>query len=100
MTERGITIRVITESNKDNFESLSKMIQDGMVDEIRVLNKVSCGIAVSENQYMAALSNKNLNDKSDNYLIKAIYHKEKEAIEIYQSVFDTLWENAILIFKK
>jgi ribosomal protein S25 len=101
MKERGITIRVITEITKDNFNYLNKMIQNGHVDEIRILKKVNCGIAVSETQYMAAKLDKDpKNSVIDSYFATAIYHTEKKAIEMYQSVFDTLWENAITIFKK
>jgi hypothetical protein len=101
MKENGVTIRVITEI-KDNFEFLMRMIKDEMVDEMRILKKVSCGIAVSENQFMATSYNKELIDDPDALIFGegAVYHTEKEIIELNQRIFDTLWENAIPIFKK
>lgn len=101
MKERGITIRLITEI-KDNIDFLMKIIEQRMVDEIRILKKVVCGIAVSEKQCMNAAFDKDLmhtSNNDDNPAI-ALYHTKEEAVKMYQSVFDTMWENAIPIFKK
>lgn len=100
MKERGVTIRVITEITENNVEFCIRMIKDGTVDEIRHLKGVCCGIAVSENQYMAAfLNNEYINNPNNRVFGTAIYHTEREVIELYQSFFDTLWENATSIFK-
>ena len=101
MKKRGILIRVITEVTKDNFEFLNKMMQNKMVDEVRILKKISCGMALSENQYMSAFLNKEfIYNPKKRFFDTAIYHTEKEIIKLNQSIFDTLWENAIPIFKK
>jgi hypothetical protein len=50
MKQRGITIRVVTEITKDNFNYLNQMTQNRLVDEIRYIKKVNCGIAVSVNK--------------------------------------------------
>ncbi len=101
MKERGVIIRVITEI-KDNFEFLLDMIKYGLVDEIRILKKVRIGIAVSENQSMVSLFNKEVEYDPDSLFFdrNTMYHTEKEIIELNQRIFDTMWENAIPIFKK
>ncbi len=54
MKSRGIKIRVITEITAENVKFCINMIENNMIDEIRHLTGVTCGIAVSENQYMTA----------------------------------------------
>lgn len=101
MNERGITIRVITEITEDNYEYIYQMIQQKIVDEIRILKKVYCGIAVSKKQYIAAFPNEGFFHNSNERLFDTtIYHTEEEIIKFNQSIFDTLWGNAITIFKK
>jgi len=101
MKEREFIIRVITEITKDNFEYIMKIIQDGVVDEIRILKNVRCGMAVSENQYMAAFLNKEfVYNPNARFFHSAVYHTEKEVVDLNKSVFDTMWENATPIYKK
>ena len=68
----------------------------------KILKNVRIGMAVSENQSMVTLFNKEVEYDPDSLFFdrNTIYHTEKEIIELNQRIFDTMWENAIPIFKK
>ena len=99
MKNREVKIRVITEITKENMKFCINLVENKMIDEIRHLTRVKCGMAVSENQYMTAfLSNpSNLKDNS-RLMNNVLYSKEKKLIEHGQAIFNMFWANAIPIF--
>jgi two-component system sensor histidine kinase VicK len=86
--KRGGKIRAFTEITKENVfycKDLSKL-----VDELRHLDGVRGGIAVSETEYMATTV---LQESTP--LTQVIYSNVKEVVEHGQYIFDTLWSTAI-----
>jgi hypothetical protein len=70
-----------------------------MVDELRHLNGVQGGIAVSEDQYMTATSSLLQQELStmkniESHMSEAVYSKREEVVKHNQYIFNTLWENA------
>jgi len=61
-----------------------------LVDELRHLDGVKGGIAVSESEYMATTV---LEESKP--LTEVIYSNAKEVVEQGQYIFDTLWTSAI-----
>ncbi len=89
-------IRVITEITKSNIKQCKKLQK--MVSELRHLNRIEGGISVSDNQYMTAtiaLLEKIMSDKEKVKMSNAIFSDKEEAVIQNQSIFNTLWENAI-----
>src|SRR5215207_6852459 len=85
---RGGKIRAFTEITKDNVRYCKELIK--LVDELRHLDGVRGGIAVSESEYMATTI---LQEAKP--LTQVIYSNVKEVVEQGQYIFDTLWNAAI-----
>jgi two-component system sensor histidine kinase VicK len=86
--KRGAKIRAFTEIKKDNIHYCKKLMK--LVDELRHLDGVKGGIAVSEREYMATTV---LEETKP--LTQVIYSNVKEVVEQGQYIFDTLWNQAI-----
>src|SRR6188472_242417 len=86
--KRGGKIRAFTEITKDNIQYCKELIK--LVDELRHLDGVKGGIAVSETEYMATTI---LQEAKP--LTQVIYSNVKEVVEQGQYIFDTLWNQAI-----
>jgi two-component system sensor histidine kinase VicK len=88
MISRGGKIRLITEITKDNINYCKALMR--IVTELRHLDGLIGGIAVSESEYMSttALNRKEL-------LTVAFYSNEEEVVKSGQYVFDTFWEKAM-----
>ncbi len=85
---RGAKIRAFTEINKENIQYCKELME--MVDELRHLDGVRGGMAVSESEYMATTV---LEESKP--LTEVIYSNVKEVVEQGQYIFDTLWRSAI-----
>ncbi|MEJ7642181.1 MAG: HAMP domain-containing sensor histidine kinase [Candidatus Nitrosocosmicus sp.] len=85
---RGGKIRVFTEITKDNMKYCKDLMN--LVDELRHLDGVRGGIAVSEAEYMATTV---LEEKTP--LTQVIYSNVKEVVEQGKYIFDTLWKTAV-----
>jgi two-component system sensor histidine kinase VicK len=86
--KRGGKIRAFTEITKDNLRYCKKLME--LVDELRHLDGVRGGMAVSESEYMATTV---LQEAKP--LTQVIYSNVKEVVEQGQYIFDTLW-NAVI----
>lgn len=86
--KRGGRIRAFTEVTKENL-SYCKELKE-LVDELRHLDGVRGGIAVSESEYMASTV---LQESTP--LTEVIYSNVREVVEQGQYIFDTLWSTAI-----
>ena len=84
---RGGKIRAFTEITKDNVRYCKELMK--LVDELRHLDGVRGGIAVSESEYMATTL---LHEAKP--LTQVIYSNVKEVVEQGQYIFDTLWNAA------
>lgn len=87
--DRGGKIRVITEVTKGNLEYCKKLLQ--LVSELRHLDSVKGGLAVSENAYMATAATL----EKGKPLTQVIYSNVRVLVEQNQYLFDTLWNKAI-----
>lgn len=85
---RGAKIRAFTEITKENIHYCKQLMK--MVDELRHLDGVKGGMAVSESEYMATTI---LEESKP--LTEVIYSNVKEVVEQGQYIFDTLWRSAI-----
>ena len=85
--KRGGKIRAFTEITKDNIHYCKELMK--LVDELRHLNGVKGGIAVSESEYMATTL---LEEAKP--LTQVIFSSVKEVVEQGQYIFDTLWNMA------
>jgi len=90
---RGGKIRAFTEITKENVGYCKILIN--LVDELRHLDGVRGGVAVSEAEYMATTV---LQESTP--LTQVIYSNVKEVIEQGQYIFDTLWRTAVQAEKK
>jgi hypothetical protein len=86
--KRGGKIRASTEIRKDNVRYCKELTK--LVDELRHLNGVRGGIAISESEYMATTVLQEARP-----LTQVIYSNVKEVVEQGQYIFDTLWNAAI-----
>src|SRR5215212_1828830 len=86
--KRGGKIRAFTEITKDNVHHCKELMK--LVDELRHLDGVKGGMAVSESEYMATTV---LQEAKP--LTQVIYSSVKEVVEQGQYIFDTLWNVAI-----
>jgi two-component system, OmpR family, sensor histidine kinase VicK len=84
---RGGKIRAFTEITKDNVRYCKELVK--LVDELRHLDGVRGGIAVSESEYMATTLL-----QEEKPLTQVIYSNVKEVVEQGQYIFDTLWNAA------
>jgi two-component system, OmpR family, sensor histidine kinase VicK len=85
---RGVKIRFITEITKDNIH-YCKQVRD-IVTEMRHLEGLIGGIAVTEKEYMTTTSLKN-----KELLTQVFYSNAYEVVKQGQYIFDTFWEKAI-----
>jgi signal transduction histidine kinase len=85
---RGAKIRAFTEITKENIQYCKELMK--IVDELRHLDGVRGGMAVSESEYMATTI---LEESKP--LTEVIYSNVKEVVEQNQYIFDTLWRSAI-----
>ena len=90
---RGGRIRAFTEITKDNARYCRELLN--FVDELRHVDGVKGGMAVSESEYMATILH-----KENEPPIQAIYSNAKEVVEQGQYIFDTLWNNGTPAFQK
>jgi two-component system, OmpR family, sensor histidine kinase VicK len=86
--KRGGKIRAFTEITKDNINYCKELMK--LVDELRHLNGVKGGLAVSETEHMATTV---LEEAKP--LTQVIFSSVKEVVEQGQYIFDTLWNTAI-----
>src|ERR671918_59958 len=91
--KRGGKIRCFTEITRDNLRYCKELMK--LVDELRHLDGVRGGMAVSESEYMATTV---LQETKP--LTQVIYSSVKEVVEQGQYIFDTLWNAAIPAQKK
>jgi two-component system, OmpR family, sensor histidine kinase VicK len=84
---RGGKIRAFTEITKHNVRYCKELMK--LVDELRHLDGVRGGIAVSESEYMATTLL-----QEEKPLTQVIYSNVKEVVEQGQYIFDTLWNAA------
>jgi two-component system, OmpR family, sensor histidine kinase VicK len=85
---RGGKIRCFTEITKNNLRYCKELLT--FVDELRHLEGMKGGIAVSETEYMATTV---LEEAKP--LTEVIYSNVKEVVEQGQYIFDILWSSAI-----
>ena len=85
---RGAKIRAFTEITKENISYCKELMK--IVDELRHLDGIRGGMAVSESDYMATTIL-----EQSKPLTEVIYSNVKEVVEQNQYIFDTLWTSAI-----
>jgi signal transduction histidine kinase len=85
---RGGKIRAFTEITKDNIHYCKELMKH--VDELRHLEGMKGGIAVSETEYMATTV---LQEATP--LTQVIYSNIREVVEQMQYIFDIFWYRAI-----
>ena len=85
---RGAKIRAFTEITKNNVQYCKELMK--LVDELRHLDGVRGGVAVSESEYMATTV---LQEAKP--LTQVIYSNVKEVVEQGQYIFDTLWNASV-----
>jgi two-component system, OmpR family, sensor histidine kinase VicK len=87
---RGGRIRLLTEITSENIEFCKQLMN--LVDELRHVDGVKGGLAVSETEFMATTI---LEEATP--LTQVIYSNVKEMVEQGQYIFDSLWANAAAI---
>ena len=87
---RGGKIRLLTEITSENVNYCKQLMN--LVDELRHLDGIKGGIAVSETEFMATTM---LEEATP--LTQVIYSNVKELVEQGQYIFDTLWSNSAAI---
>ena len=87
---RGGKIRLLTEITSENINYCKQLMN--LVDELRHLDGIKGGIAVSETEFMATTM---LEEATP--LTQVIYSNVKELVEQGQYIFDTLWSNSAAI---
>ena len=85
--KRGGRIRAFTEITRENLQHCKELMK--LVDELRHLDGVRGGIAISETEYMATTV---LQESAP--LTEVIYSSIKEVVEQGHYIFDTLWSTA------
>jgi two-component system, OmpR family, sensor histidine kinase VicK len=85
---RGGKIRAFTEITKENIDYCKELMK--IVDELRHLDGVKGGVAVSESEYMATTV---LEESKP--LTEVIYSNMREVVEQGQYIFDTFWNSTI-----
>jgi two-component system sensor histidine kinase VicK len=85
--KRGGRIRAFTEITRENLHHCKELMK--LVDELRHLDGVKGGIAISETEYMATTV---LQESVP--LTEVIYSSMREVVEQGQYIFDTLWSTA------
>jgi two-component system, OmpR family, sensor histidine kinase VicK len=87
---RGGKIRLLTEITSENINYCKGLMN--LVDELRHLDGIKGGLAVSETEFMATTV---LEEATP--LTQVIYSNVKELVEQGQYIFDTLWSNSAAI---
>lgn len=85
---RGGKIRAFTDITKDNIHYCKELSK--LVDELRHIDGIKGGIAISETEYMASTVM-----QEAERLPEVIYSNVKEIVEQGQYIFDTLWSKGI-----
>jgi signal transduction histidine kinase len=85
---RGAKIRAFTEITKENIHYCKELTK--LVDELRHLEGMKGGIAVSEKEYMATTV---LQEATP--LTQVIYSNIREVVDQMQYIFDVFWHRAI-----
>jgi two-component system, OmpR family, sensor histidine kinase VicK len=85
---RGGRIRLITEITKDNIQYCKELMK--IVDELRHLDGLIGGIAVSELEYMATTT---LN--KGQLLTQVFYSNAADVVKQGQYIFNTFWDKAV-----
>jgi len=85
--KRGGRIRAFTEITRENLQHCKELMK--LVDELRHLDGVRGGLAISETEYMATTV---LQESAP--LTEVIYSNVREVVEQGQYIFDTLWSTA------
>ena len=86
--KRGVKIKFITEITKENIHYCKEILN--IVAEMRHLEGLIGGIAVTEKEYMATTSLKN-----KQLLTQVFYSNAFEVVRQGQYIFDTFWDKAI-----
>lgn len=86
---RGGRIRVITEITKENIGYCRQLA--GIVDELRHMDGVRGGLAVSEGEYMATIAE----FREGKPLTQVIYSNSPVLVDQQQYIFDSLWKSAV-----
>ena len=86
--KRGGKIRAFTEITDENVAHCKELVN--LVDELRHLDDVKGGIAVSETEYMATTV---LQENAP--LTQVIYSNVKEVVEQGKYIYETLWKTGI-----
>lgn len=87
---RGGKIRLLTEITSENINYCKQLMN--LVDELRHVDGIKGGLAVSETEFMATTM---LEEATP--LTQVIYSNVKEMVEQGQYIFDTLWANSAAI---
>jgi two-component system, OmpR family, sensor histidine kinase VicK len=85
---RGGRIRAFTDITKENLVYCKELLK--VVDELRHIDGIKGGIAISETEYMASTVM-----QEAERLPEVIYSNVKEIVEQGQYIFDTLWSKGI-----
>jgi two-component system, OmpR family, sensor histidine kinase VicK len=89
LTKRGIRLRYLTDINKDNFQYCKMMAEDGI--NLRHLAGVKSNFSIMDSlEYQATIIT-----REERPLIEAIVSNLKTFVEGQQSLFETLWNNAL-----
>ena len=86
--KRGVKIRLITEITKENVHYCKELLN--IVTEMRHLEGLIGGIAVTEKEYMTTTSLKN-----KQLLTQVFYSNTFEVVKQGQYIFDTFWDKSI-----
>src|SRR5690348_5382625 len=86
--KRGGQIRVITEITKDNFQYCKELMK--IVTELRHLDGIKGGLAVSETEYMSSTTLQIAIP-----MPQVFYSNVREVVQHEQYVFDTFWNKSI-----
>jgi len=88
LIDRGGKIRLITEITHDNLQHCKALMK--IVSELRHLDGLLGGIAVTESDFMSTSTL-----KKKELLPVVFYSNEEEIVRSGQYIFDTFWEKAI-----
>lgn len=88
LRNRGGKIRAFTDITKDNLAYCKELLK--IVDELRHIDGIKGGIAVTESEYMATTVM-----REAERLPQVIYSSVREIVEQGQYIFDTLWSKGI-----
>lgn len=90
---RNVKLRYITEITNENILYCKELLK---IAEVRHLDGIKGNFMVSEEEYLAPTSAKEVTDVAS----QLIYSNVKEIVEHQQYIFDTLWNKAIPATKR